>query len=275
MSVSGCRADLNAKGTRSNGIATRRFFSRVNTLRTNQVGENVNTKNNGNFMQNYNGFNTDLEWTDSQHANGTNPIATSQQATIDESILQPQYVPKGRFYPYRNGTRQIHFEEPPSNLNRLFAESSVPGVRDIAGTRNIIRKTFWFICFLILGILALRDISQLVAEYFVYPITVNVRLKDSRRLLFPAITVCNLNIVRYSALCNSSMAVVNMTMIPPDLADKLCGSQAFTAQNPVVSVLNNLVSRNFKFKTLFNILSEIILQSFLLLFLKKFFYNFD
>lgn len=148
-----------------------------------------------------------------------------------------------RYHHPRKHGRYLHhqysYEDPPSNLNKLFAESSVPGVRDIAGARNLIRKAFWLISFLILGILAMKDISQLLSEFFFYPINVNVRLRDARRLPFPAITICNLNIVRYSALCNSSLDI----SIPPDLKDKLCGIQT-TNERPVEKPLVSTPSSN-------------------------------
>lgn len=114
---------------------------------------------------------------------------------------------------------------PPSNLIRLFGESSVPGVRDIALSQSFVRRMFWICSFFFFGFLALRDISQLVSEYYTYPITVDVRLRDSRRLQFPAVTVCNMNIVRYSALCMNNSSVIKDSMIPRDLREKLCGIQ--------------------------------------------------
>ncbi|KAI2801623.1 ligand-gated sodium channel [Blomia tropicalis] len=118
---------------------------------------------------------------------------------------------------------------PPSNLIRLFGETSLPGVRDIALSRSFVRRVFWVMSFFFFGFLALRDISQLVSEYYTYPITVDVRLRDSRRLQFPAVTVCNLNIVRYSALCVTNVSTIKESMIPRDLREKLCGLQPAVA----------------------------------------------
>lgn len=106
---------------------------------------------------------------------------------------------------------------PPSNLIRLFGETSLPGVRDIALSRSFLRRIFWIISFFFFGFLALRDISQLVSEYANYPITVDVRLRDSRRLPFPAVTVCNINMVRFSALCVTNVSRITDSMIPRDL----------------------------------------------------------
>ena len=174
---------------------------------------------------------------DYQWITETSPVKTQNDVFVDTNQEeQPRYtLHKRRGHHHHHLHKQISFEEPPNDLNKLFAESSVPGVRDIAGARSLLRKIFWLISFFFFGILALKDISQLVSEYYVYPITVDVRLRDSRRLLFPAITVCNLNIVLYSALCNTTISVINASMIPQDLKDKLCGIQA-TGERPVTAV---------------------------------------
>lgn len=123
----------------------------------------------------------------------------------------------------------LEYSMPPSDLIRLFGETSLPGVRDIALSRSFLRRIFWVCSFFFFGFLALRDISQLVSEYYTYPITVDVRLRDSRRLQFPAVTVCNLNIVRYSALCMTNVSAIKDSMIPRDLREKLCAIQPSAA----------------------------------------------
>ena len=105
------------------------------------------------------------------------------------------------------------------NLTALFSDSSVPGLREICHSDSYFRKIIWFIAFISLGFLALADIHNLLSEFYSYPVTVNVRLRESRKLPFPAVTVCNLNIVRYTALCNSTL---NISM-PLELQEKLCG----------------------------------------------------
>ncbi|XP_074594392.1 epithelial sodium channel subunit alpha-like [Brevipalpus obovatus] len=118
-------------------------------------------------------------------------------------------------------------DQRPNDLTALLADSSVPGLREICHSDHFFRKIAWLIVFFFLGFLALRDIHQLLSEFYRYPVTVDVRLRESRKLPFPAVTVCNLNIVRYSALCNSTL---NISM-PIELQEKLCGTVA-TALNP-------------------------------------------
>ena len=218
------RSKLNMGSLVANHLMSRRLLTRASNLRPN-LSEPTNNFDDTPYKQ-------DFQWiTDSS------PVKVQNDSYNDPNLPDQsrniQFVQRQRHN--RQLNKQVSFEEPPNNLNKLFAESSVPGVRDIAGARSILRKIFWLISFFFFGILALKDISQLVSEYYVYPITVDVRLRDSRRLLFPAITVCNLNIVRYSALCNTTISVINASMIPQDLKDKLCGIQA-TAERPVTPV---------------------------------------
>lgn len=117
------------------------------------------------------------------------------------------------------------------SLTSLFSHSSVPGLREISSSDHISRKIFWFFAFMMLSIMALTDIHQLLTEFYSYPITVDVRLRESRKLPFPAVTVCNLNIVRYSSLCNSS-SNLNIS-IPIELKEKLCGIISNTVSFPL------------------------------------------
>lgn len=113
---------------------------------------------------------------------------------------------------YRNDTNN-------KTLKALFSASNVPGLRELALSDHIATKIYWLVAFLGLGFLCLNDIHQLLSEFYSYPITVDVRLKETRKLPFPLVTVCNLNIVRFSAICNSTLNI----SIPLELRQKLCG----------------------------------------------------
>ena len=116
------------------------------------------------------------------------------------------------------------FDSDPYALSELFSQSEIPGFREIFSSNSYLRKFCWVVAFLFMTVLSFNDISELVREYFSYPITVNVRLRDTARLPFPAVTVCNLNVVRYSGLCSSSKFEL-AGQIPGELRDKLCGIQ--------------------------------------------------
>lgn len=120
----------------------------------------------------------------------------------------------------------------PYALSELFSQSEIPGFREIFSSDSYLRKFCWIVAFLFMTILSLNDMTELITEYYEYPITVDVRLRDSARLPFPAVTVCNLNVVRFSSLCSSSNARFDLTnKIPSELRDKLCGIQVEKKKN--------------------------------------------
>lgn len=135
------------------------------------------------------------------------------------------YMPSGRAHSAgsNNGPSQVIIYRSDINDNKtlksLFSASNVPGLRELALSDHITRKIYWLIAFLGLGFLCLSDIHQLLSEFYSYPITVDVRLRETRKLNFPFVTVCNLNIVRFSAICNSTLNI----SIPLELKQKLCG----------------------------------------------------
>ena len=124
-----------------------------------------------------------------------------------------------------------------AGLNEMFADSSVPGVREICHSDGYFRKFIWMIAFVLFSFLALNDIQQLLSDFYSYPISVDMRMRESRKLPFPAVTICNLNIVRYSALCNSTL---NVSM-PVELQEKLCGTNLSQMKNTSIEDINDIL----------------------------------
>ena len=122
-------------------------------------------------------------------------------------------------------------------LNEMFSDSSVPGVREICHSDGYFRKFIWLIAFVLFSVLALNDIQQLLSDFYSYPIIVDMRMRESRKLPFPAVTICNLNIVRYSALCNSTL---NVSM-PVELQEKLCGTNLSQMKNTSIEDINDIL----------------------------------
>lgn len=129
----------------------------------------------------------------------------------------------------------------PYALSELFSQSEIPGFREIFASDSYLRKFCWIVAFLIMTILSLNDMTTLITEFYDYPITVDVRLRDSARLPFPSVTVCNLNVVRSSSLCSSSAtSKFDMTnKIPSEMRDKLCGIQV-EKKNTTESDINDI-----------------------------------
>lgn len=87
-----------------------------------------------------------------------------------------------------------------ARLTTLSSDSGVPGLSHIASSSGV-RKFFWTTIVLIFVALTVHDLIDLIQDYVQYPVTVNVRVADSRVLPFPAITICNLNPVHRGRFC--------------------------------------------------------------------------
>lgn len=68
-------------------------------------------------------------------------------------------------------------------------------------------------------IVALHFLRLLFSDYFSYPVSVSIRLEDTSGLLFPAVTICNLNPIRRRQICESDDSLLSM---PEDMKDYLC-----------------------------------------------------
>lgn len=87
-------------------------------------------------------------------------------------------------------------------LAKYSKESGVPGLSTIFNAKGT-RRGVWAIVFLVFVGLTIRDLIDMIKDYRQYPVTVSVRVTDSRVLPFPAVTVCNLNAVHRGRFCNT------------------------------------------------------------------------
>lgn len=90
-----------------------------------------------------------------------------------------------------------------SKLAKLGSESGVPGLSRISISKSRFGKLFWAVVIFIFVALTVHDLIDLIEDYVQYPVTVNVRVADSRVLPFPAITICNLNLVHRGRFCSA------------------------------------------------------------------------
>lgn len=162
--------------------------------------------------------NPDTPWPSDKYANGFTYTQNKEQFNnMNGDVINEDLV----YTPPHNNNIIIYREEKKDakTLKSLFSHSNVPGLRELALSDGIMRKVYWLVAFLGLGFICLSDIHQLLSEFYSYPITVDVRLREERKLPFPLVTVCNLNTVRFSAICNSTLNI----SIPIELKQKLCG----------------------------------------------------
>lgn len=66
---------------------------------------------------------------------------------------------------------------------------------------------------------ALHFLRLLFSDYFSYPVSVSIRLEDTSGLLFPAVTICNLNPIRRHLICENADSVLS---IPEEVKDYIC-----------------------------------------------------
>ncbi|XP_076330958.1 acid-sensing ion channel 4-A-like [Tachypleus tridentatus] len=82
----------------------------------------------------------------------------------------------------------------------LFGQSSLSGVSQIAKSPTVCRRCIWvFVFCLCIGFCIYHSVS-FVTSYLEYPVIVNLDVENNLELEFPAVTVCNLNGLRKSAL---------------------------------------------------------------------------
>lgn len=80
-----------------------------------------------------------------------------------------------------------------SVLKSVKQESSILGVSKILHTRNRFRKIIWMLVLVIGFTGCLYQICRFVKVYLQYPVIVNLQVDQQWNLVFPAVTVCNLN----------------------------------------------------------------------------------
>lgn len=94
-------------------------------------------------------------------------------------------------------TKIIKMEEPKSRLKRKFIEwsqsSTSHGYPNIFRTKNLILRTMWFLFFLTGLSVAIYMVSRSILEYLNFDVTTKIRRLKTDTLVFPAVTICNIN----------------------------------------------------------------------------------
>ena len=95
-------------------------------------------------------------------------------------------------------TKIIKIEEPKkSRLKSKFIEwsqsSTSHGYSNIFRTKNLILRTMWFLFFLTGLSVAIYMVSRSILEYLNFDVTTKIRKLKTDTLVFPAVTICNIN----------------------------------------------------------------------------------
>lgn len=81
-------------------------------------------------------------------------------------------------------------------FSAFFRDSSIYTLSRIGNSTTVARKIFWFII-LIIGLAGcFSQIGPFLTSYYSYGVIVNLESLKAENLVFPAVTVCNINSVR-------------------------------------------------------------------------------
>ncbi|KAI0240234.1 Amiloride-sensitive sodium channel subunit alpha [Lamellibrachia satsuma] len=79
-------------------------------------------------------------------------------------------------------------------------ETGVQGVPNIGRARHLARKMFWILVVFGGTVLMTWQVTTAVMTYYTYPVKTQTLYQNAGQLVFPAVTICNLNPLREGAL---------------------------------------------------------------------------
>ncbi|CAN7998753.1 unnamed protein product [Ixodes hexagonus] len=83
-----------------------------------------------------------------------------------------------------------------------------------------VRKVLWLAALVTLTYYTVSETTAILREYFAYSVAVAYEYDTNETLVFPDVTICNVNPLRRSRLCGMSAEDRDMN---PDLEARLCG----------------------------------------------------
>lgn len=105
-----------------------------------------------------------------------------------------------------------------ADLSSFASSSSLHGLARVLGTSGRLgfRQTLWGLALLVSLSLFLYQATWSAATYLEHPHFASLREETHRELTFPAITLCNVNRFRFSALTDADIYhLANLTGLPP------------------------------------------------------------
>ncbi len=84
-------------------------------------------------------------------------------------------------------------------------ECSISGINNAARAKSAIRAVYWLAIFTIFMVLTVRQLISVITDFYNYPVVTNIDLDHKSSVMFPAISICNLN--RY---CHQSFKATYM-----------------------------------------------------------------
>lgn len=125
----------------------------------------------------------------------------------------------------QDGDKESLIEEsctPPAKDLAAFADScSLHGINHIFVSGRLgIRQTLWALAFLTSLVLFLYQAAKCAISYLEHPHVTALNEEATPEMVFPAVTICNINRFRFSALTDADIYhLANLTGLPPKNRD--------------------------------------------------------
>jgi hypothetical protein len=96
-----------------------------------------------------------------------------------------------------------------------WALSTSHGWSRIQFHKHIALKILWIVCVIASWVVCVYHANMILSAYLLMPISTYGRITENMNFEFPAVTICNLNMVRKSAIVNKpGMEFLNEFLVP-------------------------------------------------------------
>ncbi|KAH7968510.1 hypothetical protein HPB52_009103 [Rhipicephalus sanguineus] len=142
---------------------------------------------------------------------------------------------------------KAHEKKPLEKLKELFAESTT-GIDRLVVIEN--RCRFWIFCtvYVVFFVVTVISIGKTLQNHFEYRDIVSISMTEGNSLQLPAVTFCNLNPLRKSAVCSpNTLDMINGTIrnILCDQEGPMVSSMYETTTNPTFGLCYCIFCSNF------------------------------
>ena len=86
----------------------------------------------------------------------------------------------------------------------IYSEVDISMINDFAVVSGGCKNIFWFILTIFMVFLWIGNTYFILKAYIKYEVTISIDITSSRSLEFPAVTVCNQNVLRQTAVDTES-----------------------------------------------------------------------
>ena len=91
------------------------------------------------------------------------------------------------------------------HINELISNSTLHGLHFCFDKRHVIRRICWTLLILVALGLLVQKLYESTTHFFSYPFSTTTTMKYEEEMLFPAVSFCNLNDMRMSAMNGTNL----------------------------------------------------------------------